>query len=43
MDYEEVVHEYNRKLLGHKKEQSNAICSNMGETRDFQLSEVSQK
>ena len=30
----DVVHMYNRILLGHKKEWYNAICSNMDATRD---------
>ena len=30
-------------LLGHKKEQNNAICSNMDGTRDSHISEVSQQ
>ena len=30
-------------ILIHKKEQTNAICSNMDGTRDSILSEVSQK
>ena len=34
MDKEEVVHIYNGILLSHKKEQNNAICSNMDATRD---------
>ena len=34
MDEEDVVHIYNVILLGHKKEQSNAICSNMDGPRD---------
>ena len=35
MDKEDVVHIYNRILLSHKKEQNNAICSNMDATRDY--------
>ena len=34
MDKEDVVHIYNGILLGHKKEQNNAICSNMDGPRD---------
>ena len=37
-----MVHVHNGILLSHKKEQNNAICSNMDETRDS-LNEVSQK
>ena len=33
MDKEDVVH-IQRILLSHKKEQNNAICSNMDATRD---------
>ena len=35
MDKEDVVHIYNGILLSHKKEQNNAICSNMDGTRDY--------
>ena len=35
MDKEDMVHTYNRILLSHKKEQNNAICSNMDGTRDY--------
>ena len=35
MDKEDVVHIYNGILLSHKKEQNNAICSNMDATRDY--------
>ena len=35
MDKEDVVHIYNGILLSHKKEQNNAICSNMGRPRDY--------
>ena len=35
MDKEEVVHVYNGILPNHKKEQNNAICSNMYATRDY--------
>ena len=31
----DVVHIYNGILLGHKKEQNNAICSNMDGPRDY--------
>ena len=34
MDKEDVVHMYNGILLNHKKEQNNAICSNMNGLRD---------
>ena len=34
MDKKDVVHIYNAILLSHKKEQNNAICSNMDATRD---------
>ena len=34
MDKEDVVHTYNGILLRHKKEQNNAICSNMDGPRD---------
>ena len=43
LDKEDVVHIYNGMLFSHKKEQKNAICSNMDGPRDFViLSEVSQ-
>ena len=45
IDKEDVVHIYNGILLSHKKEQNNAICSNMDGPRDSPLvilSEVSQ-
>ena len=35
MDKEDVVHIFNRILLSHKKEQNNAICSNIDTTRDY--------
>ena len=35
MDKEDVVHIYNGILLSHRKEWNNAICSNMGEPRDY--------
>ena len=35
MDKEDVVQIYNAILLSHKKEQNNAICSNMDATRDY--------
>ena len=38
----DVIHIYNTILLGHKKEQNNAICSNVGGPRDDHTSEVSQ-
>ena len=34
MDWEDVVHIYNGILLSHKKEQTNATCSNMDGTTD---------
>jgi len=34
MDKEDAVDIYNGILLSHKKEQNNAICSNMGGPRD---------
>ena len=34
MDKEEMVHVYNGILPNRKKEQNNAICSNMHATRD---------
>ena len=34
MDKEDVVHVYNGILLSRKKEQNNAICSNMAGPRD---------
>ena len=37
-----VVHIHNGILTSHKKEQKNAICSNMGEPRDIILSEAYQ-
>ena len=41
VDKEDVVHIYNGILLAHKKEQHNAICSNMDSTGDnLILSEV---
>ena len=35
MDKEDVVHIDNGTLLNHKKEQNNAICSNMSANRDY--------
>ena len=35
IDKEDMVHIYNEILLSHKKEQNNAICSNMDATRDY--------
>ena len=35
MDKDNVVHIHNRILLSHKKEQNNAICSNMDATRNY--------
>ena len=35
MDKEDVVHIYNGILLSRKKEQNNAICSNMDAARDY--------
>ena len=37
MDKEDVVHIYNGILLSHKKEQNNAICSNMDGPRDCHI------
>ena len=34
LDFEDVVYLHNGILLGHKKEQNNAICSNMDGTWD---------
>ena len=34
MDKVDLVHIYNGILLSHRKEQNNAICSNMDATRD---------
>ena len=42
MDKEYVVHIYNGIVLSHKKEQNNAICSNMDGPRDCHIDEVSQ-
>ena len=42
MDKEDVVHTCNGRLLSHKKEENNAICSNMDGPSDCILSEVSQ-
>ena len=35
MDKEDVIHIYNGILLSHKKEQNNAVFSNMGATIDY--------
>ena len=35
MDKEDVAHIYNGKLLSHKKEWNNAICSNIDGPRDY--------
>ena len=35
MDKEDVVHKCNGILLSHKKEQNNAICSNMDRPKDY--------
>ena len=35
IDKEDVVHMHNEILLGHKKEWTNAICSNMNATREY--------
>ena len=43
MDKEDVVHMYNGLLLSHKKEQNNAICSNMDGPRDYHISEVRKR
>ena len=37
MGKENVVYIYNGILLSHKKEQNNAICSNMDATRDYHV------
>ena len=34
---EDMVYIQNEILLGHKKEQNNAICSNMDGTRDYHI------
>ena len=36
MDKEDVAYLYNGILLSHKKEQNNAICSNIGGPGDYQ-------
>ena len=44
MATEDMVHMYNETPLPHKKkEQNNAICGNMDVTRDYPISEVSQR
>ena len=35
MDKDDVVYMYNGILLSHKKEQNNAICSNVDGPRDY--------
>ena len=35
VDKEDVAHIYNQILLSHKKEQNNAICSNMDRPADL--------
>ena len=42
MNKEDVVHIYSEILLSHKKEQNNAICSNMDGPRDSHI-EFSQR
>ena len=37
MHKEDVVHIYNGIVLSYKKEQNNAICSNMDELRDYHM------
>ena len=37
-----MVHTYNGILVDHKKEQNNAICSNMMDPENIMLSEISQ-
>ena len=37
MDKEDSVHIYNGILLSHKKEQNNAICSNIDRYRDYHI------
>ena len=41
MDKEYVMHVYNGILLSHKKQQNNAICKDLDETRYYLKSEVS--
>ena len=43
MDKEDVIHIHNEILLSYKKEQNNVIWSNMDVSRDYYISEVSQK
>ena len=44
MAKEDTVHIYNETPLPHKKkEQNNVICSNMDVTRNYHISEVSQR
>ena len=42
IDKEGVVHVYDGILLSHKKEQNNAICSNVDGPRDYHIREASQ-
>ena len=37
MDKEDMVHIYNEILLSHKNEWNDAICNNMGETRNYHI------
>ena len=37
MNKEDIVHLYNRVLLSHKKECSDAICSNIDGPRDYHI------
>ena len=39
----DVVHMHSEILLSHKKEANNAVCSDMGGTRDCHPGEISQK
>ena len=43
MDKEDVVHIYNGILLSHKKEQNNAICSNMDGPRNYHTKSDSKR
>ena len=43
LDKEDVVDLYNGILLSHKKEQNNAICSNIDDLEMIILSEVSER
>ena len=43
MDKEDVVHMYSGIQLSHKSKQYNAICSNMGATKDYHTNKGNQK